>query len=64
MGRVDPAMTLKVIKKIIDRLENGEPPKGEPSRAVVVQMETCAPCNEEHPKGEPCSKCGRSLLLG
>jgi hypothetical protein len=56
---------------------DGQPPK--PSRCpeckrvpcdpnfvhtIPVQMVTCGPCNEEHPRGEPCPKCGRSLLLG
>ena len=46
--RVDPAETHEVVKQIINKL----------------QTETCRPCNEEHPRGEPCPKCGRSLLLG
>ena len=40
--------THEVVKQIIDKL----------------QTETCAPCNEEHPRGEVCSGCGRKLLLG
>lgn len=37
-----------------------------PIRVVkyVPVMETCRPCNEEYPRGEPCPRCGRSLLLG
>ena len=35
----------------------------EPVKVEVVQTETCQPCNEEHPKGERCPTCGRSLLL-
>lgn len=30
----------------------------------LALTETCRPCNQEHPRGEPCPKCGRSLLLG
>ena len=47
--RIDPAETHKVVKNIIDSLK---------------PTETCAPCNVEHPKGDPCPKCGRKLLLG
>ena len=32
--------------------------------ARYAQTETCQPCNEEHPRGQPCGKCGRKLLLG
>ena len=47
--QVDPAETHEVVKQIISKL---------------LQKETCGPCNEEHPKGESCPKCGRTLLLG
>lgn len=46
--RVDPADTHEVVKQIIGKL----------------QTETCRPCNETHPRGQKCPKCGRSLLLG
>jgi len=47
--KVDPASTHDVVKAIIKNLQ---------------PMEMCAPCNEEHPKGEPCPLCDRTLLLG
>ena len=45
----DPAATHEVVKQII---------------RIIQQTETCQPCNEEHPKGESCPTCGRTLLLG
>lgn len=62
-GRVDPTSTLEAIAKIVDKVKNGPPPSGVP-RVMLQQAEMCAPCNVEHPRGEPCPKCGRSLLLG
>ena len=37
--------------------------EGQPIKVVQVQTETCRPCNEEHPKGEPCTTCGRMTLF-